>query len=309
MVTSDQDIVSVGRPQIGNEITSYTGFASGDTIMYVPMLFKNIWGYDSAFYVQNIDPTNPADITIKYYDTDGNLSCTMTDTIPRLSSHGYWLPFESCLPSSWVGGVVVTSSQNIVAVGRPHLGSSITAYNGVSSGIAQTYVPGLFKNSGGKDAALYVQNTDPTTTADITLKFYDTDGNLSCTMTDAIPRLSSHGYWLPYVTCLPSSWVGSVIVESNVNVVSVGRPHVDDDVASYNGFSGGSTLAYVPMLFKNMWTTYNSTLRIQNLDAGNAASVIIKFFDVDGDLSCVKADTIPALGVLSYWLPDLTCSP
>ena len=27
--------------------------------MYVPMLFDNIWGYNSALYVQDVDPTNP----------------------------------------------------------------------------------------------------------------------------------------------------------------------------------------------------------------------------------------------------------
>jgi hypothetical protein len=30
---------------------------------------------------------------------------------------------------------------------------------------------------------------------------------------------------------------------------------------------------------------------------------------VNGYLSCVRTDTIPALGVLSYWLPSMTCSP
>jgi hypothetical protein len=30
---------------------------------------------------------------------------------------------------------------------------------------------------------------------------------------------------------------------------------------------------------------------------------------VNGNLSCVRRDTIPALGVLSYWLPSLICNP
>ena len=43
--------------------------------------------------------------------------------------------------------------------------------------------------------------------------------------------------------------------------------------------------------------------------AETAAISVVKFYGVDGNLSCVKTDTIPAMGVLDYWLPDLTCSP
>jgi hypothetical protein len=80
-------------------------------------------------------------------------------------------------------------------------------------------------------------------------------------------------------------------------------------VASFDGFTGGSTLVYVPMLFKNMWNMYNSTLTVQNIDGINPANITIDFYDVNGNLSCVRTDTIPALGSLGYWLPTLTCSP
>ena len=78
---------------------------TAELTMYLPMLFDNIWGYNSAFYVQNLDQTNTANTTMKFYDTTGALTCTMTDSIPPLSSHGYWLPTDvTCLGASWVGG-------------------------------------------------------------------------------------------------------------------------------------------------------------------------------------------------------------
>jgi hypothetical protein len=100
-----------------------------------------------------------------------------------------------------------------------------------------------------------------------------------------------------------------VKVESSQPVVAVGRPHMGADVASFDGFTGGSTLVYVPMLFKNMWSVYNSALTVQNIDGVNPANITIDFYDVNGNLSCVRRDSIPALGQLSYWMPDLTCSP
>jgi glucose/arabinose dehydrogenase len=310
VVTADRDIVAVGRPHIGDQVMTYNGFASGSLSMYVPMLFKQMWGYDSAFYVQNTDDTNDANITIDFYDPDGNLSCTKSDTILPLSSRGYWLPSESCLPANWYGGVVVTSDKNIVAVGRPHLGSEVTTYNGFAGGSLTMYAPTLFKHFNSTyDSALYIQNVDPSNTANITIKFYDPSGVLSCTKTDSIPPRSSKGYWLPSEACLPSSWQGSVKVESDYPVVGIARPHLGSSITAYDGFTGGGTVSSVPMLFKQMWGSYDSALYMENINETTAANVTVKFYDVNGNLSCVKADTIPALGVLSYWLPSLTCSP
>ncbi|MGE5377504.1 MAG: matrixin family metalloprotease, partial [Bacteroidota bacterium] len=151
VVTSDQNIVAVGRPHIGAEITAYNGFAAGGTSMYIPMLFNNSYGgtYNAAFYVQNVNAGSPASITIKYYNSDGTLNCTVNDTISPLASKGYWLPTVACspaLPVGWVGSVTVTSNQNIVAVGRPHIGTQIASYDGFSAGSNNSYVPMLFKN-------------------------------------------------------------------------------------------------------------------------------------------------------------------
>jgi hypothetical protein len=291
-------------------VMTYNGFASGSLSMYVPMLFKQMWGYDSAFYVQNTDDTNDANVTIKFYDPNGVLNCTKTDTIPKLSSHGYWLPSESCLPANWYGGVVVTSDRGIVAVGRPHIGSEITTYNGFPGGSLTMYAPMLFKHFNSTyDSALYIQNVDATNTATISIKFYDQSGVLTYTQPDTISPGSSKGYWLPSIAGLPTTWEGSVKVESDYPVVGIVRPHLGSSVTAYDGIGSGGTSVSVPMLFKQMWGSYDSALYIENTDSVNTANVTTRFYDVNGNLSCVKTDTIPALGVLDYWLPSLTCSP
>jgi len=276
----------------------------------VPMLFKQQWGYDSAFYVQNTDPSNAANVTIKFYDPSGVLNCTKPDSIPALSSHGYWLPSETCLPANWYGGVVVTADRAIVAVGRPHLGSEITTYNGFPAGSTAMYAPMLFKGAyGSYDSALYIQNVHATNTANVTIKFYNASGGLTCTKSDTILPGSSKGYWLPSESCLPSGWVGSVKVESDQPVVVIGRPHLGSSITAYDGIGSGGTSVSVPMLFKQMWGSYDSALYIENVDPGNTANVTTRFYDVNGNLSCTKTDTIGPLATLSYWLPSLTCSP
>jgi hypothetical protein len=63
------------------------------------MLFKEGFdgSYNSAFYVQNTQNTS-ATVTVKFYDTNGVLACTRTDTVAGLATLGYWLPSVVCNP-------------------------------------------------------------------------------------------------------------------------------------------------------------------------------------------------------------------
>jgi hypothetical protein len=312
VVTSSQPIVTIGRPHIGAEIMSYDGFTSGSTTAYIPMLFKNAYGgsYDSAFYIQNVDPSATADITIKFYDSLGVLSCTQTDTIVRLASKGYWLPglAADCIPDGWVGGVVVTSSTPIVTVGRPHIGTQITTYDGFSAGSLDSYIPMLFKGAfgGTYNAAFYIQNLSGTT-ANITIRYYDNSGSITCTKTGTVAALASVGYWTPTEVCLPTGWVGGMVVSSDQPIVAVGRPHIGAQITTYNGLTAGSLDAYLPMLFKDAFGgAYDSAFYIQNTETSTAA-VTIKLYDSTGALSCTLNQNIAALSTYGLWLPGLTC--
>ena len=317
-VEADRNVVAVGRPHIGSEVASYGGFSSGSLTAYVPMLFKGAFGsYDSALYVQNVHDTNTANITIKYYDSTGILKCTKADTIAPLASRGYWLPSVTCdtgsLPAGWVGGAVVTSDQPIVAVGRPHVGGEVMTYDGFASGSLSTYVPMLFKGAfgGSYNAAFYVQNAHASNTASITIKYYDSSGLLKCTKADTVAPLASKGYWVPTATCdtgsLPAGWVGGVVVTSTQPIVAVGRPHIGSQVTTYNGFPAGSASAYVPMLFKDAFGSYDSAFYLQNTHDTNTANVTIKYYDSAGALNCTRTDTIAPLASKGYWLPTATC--
>lgn len=314
VVTSDRNIIAVGRPHIGAEVMTYDGFSAGSTNSYVPMLFKNAYGgtYDAALYVQNVDSVNTANIAINYYDNTGALSCTVNDTVSPLASKGYWLPSQGCLPDGWVGGVKIVSDRSIVAVGRPHIGAQITTYNGFTTGGATSYVPMLFKNAygGSYDAAYYVQNLSSTTTANITIKYYDSAGALSCTVLDSVAPLASKGYWTPSVGCLTDGWVGGAVITSSQSIVAVGRPHVGSQITTYASFPAGSGGMYLPMMFNEAFGgSYDSALYVQNTSSTTAANVVLSFYDVNGNLKCTKTNSIPALSTQGYWLPSVVCDP
>jgi CSLREA domain-containing protein len=317
VITADRPVAAVGRPHIGSQVTTYAGFSSGSTTMYLPMLFKGAFGgtYNAAFYVQNTAAYQTADITIKYYDSNGNLTCTMPiDTLAPLASKGYWLPSIDCLPPSWVGGAVVTATQDVVAIGRPHIGEQVTTYNAFSGGAASQRAPMLFKNAfgGTYNAALYIQNTSASQAATLQINYFDANGNLSCTVPDTLAPLASKGYWLPSIDCLPAGWVGGAVVSANTNIVVLGRPHVGAEVMTYGGVSGGSNSFYLPMLYRNfsgLGGTYNSAMYLQNTNTVNESSVEFLFLDESGSLHCAKTVILPAGATVGYWLPSLSCTP
>ncbi len=315
-ITSDEAIVAVARPEAGAQYMTYGGFTQGSATVFVPMLFKNAFGggYKSALYVQNLDPASSANLTIKFYDANGSLTCTFNDTIARQASKGYWLPSLGCLGTSWAGGAVITSGgQHLAAIGRPHIGSEIMAYNGFSEGSLSAYVPMLFKDAfgGSYDAALYIQNVDSSNTANVTMRYYNTSGELTCTQTDTIAPLASKGYWLPSIGCLGASWVGAVEITSTHDIVAVARPHMGTQITTYNGFRQGSSTAYIPAMTKNVTDgsiTINAAFYIQNIHPTNpAALVTMKYFDMDGTETCTQTDTIEPLSSKGYWLPTIGC--
>lgn len=321
-ISSSLPLVTVARPHVDAEIASYNGFSSGSLTSYVPMLFRDAFGgsYDSALYVQNVHASNTANVVISYYDSTGSLNCTKNDTIAPRASKGYWLPSVTCtsgsLPTGWVGGVVVTSDQPIVAVGRPHIATEVMTYDGFASGSTEAFVPMLFKGSfgGTYNAAFYIQNVSNSNTANVTLRYYDSSGVLHCTKTETISPLASKGYWVPSATCnpgqgsLPAGWVGGVRVSSDQPIVTVGRPHIGAQVTTYNGFTGGSTSSFVPMLFRDAFGgSYDSALYVQNTNSTTTANVSLYFYGSNGNLDCIKFDTITPYASKGYWVPTMTC--
>jgi hypothetical protein len=280
------------------------------------MLFKQAFDgtYNAALYVQNVHATKTAAVKIWFYDTNGGLTCTISEDIARLSSKGYWMPQQGCLPVGWVGSVVVKSDTPVVAVARLHIGAEITAYNGVDAGSTTMYLPMLFKKAfgGTYNSAFYIQNVDGAgRSAQVTINYHNSNGDLVCSKNITVSPLASQGIWTPSETCLADGWTGgaTIVSTNNVPIVAVARPHVGAQIMTYTGFAATSNSMYIPMLFKQMWTSYNAAFYIQNVDEGGPAPVTIEFYDATGKLSCVRSDTIPALAIVGYWLPTVTCMP
>jgi hypothetical protein len=205
-VTSTENILAVGRAHLGEQITTYNGFAGGASTAYVPMLFKNAFAngaYKAALYLQNVSELS-ADVTIEYVNDAGAVAATQNVTLDAGAISSIWLPGVAGLPDGFVGGARITATQDVVAVGRPHLGAEITAYNGTPAGSLNAYLPMLFKNAYAApyQAAFYLQNTTGNA-ANVDISFYDSAGVLSCVKTISLAPNATQGFWMPTVSCTP----------------------------------------------------------------------------------------------------------
>jgi hypothetical protein len=169
------------------------------------MLFKNAFSgsYDAALYLQNVSGSS-ATVTIEYLNSAGTVAATQNVTLAANAISSIWLPGVVGLADGFIGGARITSTQDVIAVGRPHLGSEITAYNGASVGSLNAYLPMLFKdaNGGSYDAAFYVQNTSGSA-ANVEISFYNSAGVLSCIKSVNLAAGATAGFWMPTVTCEP----------------------------------------------------------------------------------------------------------
>ena len=325
-ITSDEPLVAVVNPHIeGSDVVSYNGFTGGADVAYLPMLFRGIWGYESAFYVQNLDNTQDANITIELYDALGNFTCSYQDTTPIAPNvtRGYWLgsiKAPQCVGGAgfpaegWAGSAVVktgTGSSEIVAIGRPHMGKEVAAYNGFTQGSTTNYLPMLFRGMWGYQSAFYIQNISDDE-IDIEINFYDVNGDFTCSYADpaALEENATRGYWLSSLNCndgrnfSASGWAGSAKIMTSGEAITVGRPHLSDgQVVTYDGYSGGSETVFVPLLYRQ-YNNNESALYIQNLGTEDA-HVTITYFDEQDGYYCAMGKVVPSTSSGAVWLAGI----
>jgi hypothetical protein len=241
----------------------------------------------SSVQVVNIGTTDSA-ITIDYFNPDGTLAETYTDTVPANGSRTY-LPvhpaanFDGAAVVEYTGEVAALANYNYLS---PLVGAS---YDGFAFGGDNLVFPLVMKDNNSNDTRFDVQNTTGSA-VDITIEFTPEPGmgydDSIATISDTLPAWSAHPYDL---RTLPEfagvgQWVGSarVEVQGAGEVVGVAQ-QIDsarDTVTAYSGFLRGSDTVDLPLIMDNnndMWTSINC----QNMGPGDA-DIMVDFFPEGG---------------------------
>ena len=235
----------------------------------------------------NLD-TQPATITIEFYDTSGTLVYTYVDSTPIAAGDAktYYVPaiLPDSAATSFRGSAVVSSERNIAAIVNENAGSGAGydqppgilrgSYTGIRAAETATalYMPVAVKAFYGFNSQLVVQNAGAT--ADITFEFFDDTGaSIATYVASSVAANASAIVELDTLTpstgSIPGGFGGSAKVTSTSNLAGMANNMTSSEPAvlqTYNAFAasdGGSTL-YAPALF-NDYYGYVSSIQVQNI--------------------------------------------
>jgi hypothetical protein len=242
--------------------------------------------YTAGIQMQNLDTSNPANITVTYYNQDGSTAATVNDTITAGGSKTYF-PL-SAVSDGFNGSVVISSDREIRAIGNilGNGGAYGASYGGFTAGATTAYVPLLMKENSGYSTWFNVQNTgsDPT--------------NVSVAYSDGVSASCSN--LQPGAACTldqtseahAAGWVGSAEVTASQPVAVTAMEVGPTTLFAYTGFTGGSTEVVMPLVNANN-AGYITGIQIMN--QGDAStSVTVSYTPSAAGTACAETQTIPA---------------
>lgn len=195
VISSDQRIaaiVNVVSPDVSNISfggEAYVGVTGGSTTASLPLLFKNYFGFNTFFNVQNVSQT-PANITVNFVGQDGSgnpvtLERTQSNVQPNASVR-FDQQAEAGLPNGFNGSATITSNTDVAAVATQVGPTTLLVYNGFSEGSTRPIFPLVNTNNFGFTTGIALQNRG-TQATNVTVSYTTSGVGTSCAETKSIP--------------------------------------------------------------------------------------------------------------------------
>jgi len=256
--------------------------------------------YESAIQVQNLDTVAVANISIAYYNPDGSLATLpapytnpVADTVQPGSSNTY-LPIHPDI--GFKGSVVVSSDKEIAIISNLTVAATNRAlgtYTGVASGGPSLFSPLIDKRN--NVSVFSIQNAS-SVEANYVIDFVSMPGGGFADIAD-LPGTLQPGAAATYNMADyngANPWLGSIKVTASTGALAGVVSNVNTNVPAsptngvYNGFSGGSTTAILPLIMENNNGNRTGT-SCQNLGPGTA-TITMSYTPSDGFLA--RADDV-----------------
>jgi len=283
---------------------AYGGFSSGSGNVYLPTLFKDNYGYNTFFYVQNTGSAN-TDVTITYSDGGSN---SITGLQPG-QSEVVRQADETHAEMVFSGILEATSSE--IAVTVVEEGNTLFSYDGFGEGGTSLIMPLINQNNYGYFTGVQIQNTGATDTV-VTVSYSPSISGTACTETRTVPAGGSKTFsqFVFYqsqtetdpafaTTCtMGETFIGSAKVTGNTESMSlvsvVNQLQIADNkggaYGAFNAADGQEKLIYPLIMDRNYG--YFTSWSIVNVGAATIAV---------GDLSCHVTGTSAGGAVDMYF--------
>jgi hypothetical protein len=271
----------------------------------------------TGFQVQNLG-TGTANISITYYNADGTLASgagvvnPQVDTIPAGQSKTYFQSTITGAPAGFKGSVVISSDQQIAAIGNI-LGASAPAsaagilqyggsYSGFNAGATTANLPLIQRGNFGFDTFVAVQNAG-TADATVTVDYKPAAGapgsaaSESATIKPGAAKIFDQNATAAGAPALGTTFVGSAKVTSTngqaivATASQVGTGSIKT-MLTYDGFGAGAPSILMPLIQGNNFG-FSSALGIQNIGTVDT-TITVKY-----SANVAIAQTLPLCGALA----------
>lgn len=289
-------------------VLNVTAGNSGPHIYYLPFLANQASSFTTYLVFQNIGTTK-ANVSIQYYDVNGNPITTPSGTCATVPQYGECLP-PNPFAAGAKGSAVLTSDQSLtvlVSEATPYGGSSYPVNEGTSSSLVAPLAINNFY--GGFVTQLTVGNFGTSSTS-VSINFYDSNGNVQtgaaknltiAAHTSVLVDQSASNSGLPQgftgwaqITGSSGSQLVAQVLEQNPN---------NHFVALANSQFTPQATVYAPGVFNNAFGGFYSGANIINPN-GNSVTVNITYYDSNGNSYPAAAFTLAAHGVVGVYQGD-----
>jgi hypothetical protein len=276
---------------------------------YLPDIKANWGGWSSTITIRN-NGSSDAGASVISYDSGGYGSGTSMRTTrdnSLIRGGGTWELNTSAVVDSFFGSAVVYASEDVSVVLESSSSIADTSYAGNSAPAASAYLPTLVVRSD-RQAWVYLQNASPTST-NVTLRFYNRDGDLVHTRYETISANSRAAFHLNTISAVfngfaQTSGCGSLFAETTNGTSIVASTQIDYPYAAYayGGPSAGDMVLWTPGVFRRIsggtWQLY-SAVNVQNLGS-STATIHVQFIDRSGNITYEFDQSVPAKSTVAY---------
>ncbi len=300
----------VNEDRVGRDRLTYEAFTAGAETVWVPLLMRQYHGWNTGIQIQNLG--GAAGTVRVTFVTRGAAEPLVSSTIaiPPFASRTLYQPTDDRIPQDWVGSGVIESvdGQPLAAIVNQVNGSGPgMSYVGIDAPSARIYAPLLFKNAGGWNTGLQVQNTGSQETT-LRAVFAGSEDNDTWSETAAVGAGASTTFYQPSNPQLPDPFVGAGVVASTgdqrlsgvVNEVRAGSTMA----TAYDVIDRGAETVFAPLVFRG-FAGWNSGIQIQNVGTA-ATTATVRFYGQGGALAATVEGVIDAGESQTYYLPALS---
>jgi hypothetical protein len=262
-----------------------------------------IESYDSGFQIQNLHASDDASVEITFYEQDGDVAATVSDTIAAADSNTYF-PL-SALTDGFFGSVAVSSNREVRGIVNV-LGDGLdfgASYGAFVEGAETVYVPLGMKLNSGFSTWFNVQNTGDAAT-DVSVVYSD---GVTASCTGLVPHAACT--FDQSTEAHAAGWVGSAVVTAGEPVAVSVMEEGPTTLFGYTGFPdglAGSPEVAMPLINANN-SGFVSGVQIMNLGA-TETEVTVTYTPSTAGTACSETQTIPAEDSVTFALDAFTAS-